>query len=75
METTIDKAIALRKQGKPEESRLILSQLLSDQSYAARANLHIAWSYDCEGKETEAIPYYKDSLKGNLSTEVFFPIL
>ncbi|HAE39916.1 MAG TPA: hypothetical protein DCG57_15005 [Candidatus Riflebacteria bacterium] len=75
METTIDKAIALRKQGKPEESRLILSQLLSDQSYAARANLHIAWSYDCEGKETEAVPYYKESLKGHLSIEDKFDAL
>ncbi len=67
MEASIKKAIELRRDDKHEESRLVLNQLLSDPINKSKAHLNIAWSYDSEGKEEEAVPHYKESLKGDLS--------
>ncbi|HIF5636932.1 tetratricopeptide repeat protein [Vibrio parahaemolyticus] len=72
METVIKQAIVLRKQAKYKESRILLAELLNDENYSAKAHLQIAWSYDNEGKEREAIEHYLSSLSGRLSkTERF----
>ncbi|NOI66884.1 tetratricopeptide repeat protein [Vibrio sp. 99-8-1] len=68
METVINQAIVLRKEEKYQESRALLTTLLDDNSYAAIAHLHIAWSYDNEGKEQKAIEHYLSSLSGMLSS-------
>ncbi|ENM3803963.1 hypothetical protein NTH48_003553, partial [Vibrio cholerae] len=67
METIIKQAIDLRKEAKFQESRDLLATLLNDESYAAKAHLQIAWSYDNEGREQEAVGHYLSSLSGMLS--------
>ncbi|NVK74879.1 MAG: tetratricopeptide repeat protein [Oceanospirillaceae bacterium] len=39
---------------------------MTSKVYAAQAHLHIAWSYDNEGKEQQAIQHYLASLDGEL---------
>ncbi|MGR6838038.1 tetratricopeptide repeat protein [Aliivibrio wodanis] len=68
MEATIKQATDLRKEAKYQESRTLLKTLLKNENYAAKALLHIAWSYDNEGKEQEAIEHYLLSLTGTLSS-------
>jgi len=66
MESVIEQAIKLRKEDKYQESRALLKTLLNDETFSARAHLQIAWSYDNEGKEQEAITHYRSSLSGLL---------
>ncbi|EPP5812127.1 TPA: tol-pal system YbgF family protein [Vibrio vulnificus] len=68
MESIIEQAIKLRKENKYQESRALLKTLLNDETYSAKAHLQIAWSYDNEGKEQEAITHYLSSLSGLLSS-------
>lgn len=75
MEAIIKQAIALRKEAKYQESRVLLATLLNDEHYAAKAHLHIAWSYDNEGKEQQAVGHYLSSLSGILSTVERFDVL
>jgi len=67
MNTTIEKAILLRRKGRYADSRLLLEDLLNDQNSSSLAHLHIAWSYDNEGLEQQAVAHYEASLSGNLS--------
>ncbi|ENY71916.1 hypothetical protein G114_10925 [Aeromonas diversa CDC 2478-85] len=67
MTATIDEAIALRQAGHYEASRALLTPLLARAELAARAHLHIAWSYDNQGAEQEAVPHYRQALDGALS--------
>ncbi len=75
METIISQAIALRKEQKYQESRDLLATLLSDEKFAAKAHLQIAWSYDNQGKEQQAIEHYVLSLQGKLSSVERFDAL
>ena len=67
MESSIEKAINLRNEECFNESIEILKKLVDDLSYSGKANLHIAWNYDAQGNEREAIPYYKKALNGKLN--------
>ncbi|OXX63342.1 tetratricopeptide repeat protein [Vibrio sp. V15_P4S5T153] len=67
MESIIKQAIEWRKEAKYQESRALLKALLNDETYSAKAHLQIAWSYDNEGKEQEAVAHYLSSLSGPLS--------
>ncbi|MFH0257989.1 tetratricopeptide repeat protein [Vibrio rumoiensis] len=67
MESIIKQAIELRKEAKYQEARSLLQTLLIDEAYSAKAYLQMAWSYDNEGKEKEAITHYLLSLSGRLS--------
>lgn len=76
MKSTINKAIKLRRNGQYQASREVLQPLLDNDEYQAKAHLHMAWSYDNEGKEEEAIQYYHAALIGfgpesGLETERF----
>ncbi|CAK1917384.1 Acetyltransferase (GNAT) family protein [Vibrio crassostreae] len=75
MDTIIKQAIELRKEAKYQESRELLAILLDDEKYAAKAHLHIAWSYDNQGKEQQAIEHYVLSLSGVLSSVERFDAL
>ena len=75
MESIIKQAIELRKESKYQESRALLKTLLNDETFAAKAHLQIAWSYDNEGKEQEAIDHYLSSLSGSLSSAERFDAL
>lgn len=59
MRTRINEAILLRKRGSHKESRQLLRTVLANSFYAASAHLNIAWSYDNEGKEQQAIEHYR----------------
>ncbi|MBZ6065031.1 tetratricopeptide repeat protein [Aeromonas schubertii] len=69
MTHTIDEAITLRKEGRYEESRALLTPLLDKPELAARAHLHIAWSFDNQGSEQEAVPHYQGALAGTLAPD------
>ncbi|EKO3435911.1 tetratricopeptide repeat protein [Vibrio fluvialis] len=75
METILNEAIALRETGDYHASRLLLCTLLGDSQYVDKANLHIAWSYDNEGKEKQALIHYHLALEGELSTTERFDAL
>jgi tetratricopeptide (TPR) repeat protein len=75
VEIIVKNAIELRKQGSNRESRALLESLLADNKYAGKANLHIAWSYDNEGKEQHALAHYQASLSGILSEAERFDAL
>ena len=75
MQSMIQNAISLRKSGKYKESRAILSDLLSDAQFGAQAHLHMAWSYDNEGKEQQAVPHYESALLGPLTEKERFDAL
>ena len=75
MRTRIDEAILRRKNGDYKESRRLLRTVLASSSYAASAHLNIAWSYDNEGKEQQAIEHYRLALKGPLSPNERFEAL
>ncbi|OEF81241.1 tetratricopeptide repeat protein [Vibrio breoganii] len=68
MDSIIENAIALRKEGKYSQSREQLEGLISSELYQGRAHLHIAWSYDNEGKEQLAISHYQQALLGKLTS-------
>ncbi|MEJ2766858.1 tetratricopeptide repeat protein [Photobacterium sp. MCCC 1A19761] len=72
MSETIQRAIALRKDGNFEQSRQLLETLLANDELKAKAHLHIAWSYDNQGFESAAVPHYHAALSGELdATERF----
>nr|WP_276516492.1 tetratricopeptide repeat protein [Rosenbergiella australiborealis] len=65
-------AIDLRKKGFFEESRNILLSLLASDSGQGTLYLNIAWSYDNQGLEKEALEYYTKSLNETLSEDEYF---
>ncbi|AQM66605.1 Tetratrico peptide repeat protein [Vibrio campbellii] len=75
MDSIINQAIELRKTEKHHESRALLKTLLNEKAYTAKAHLQIAWSYDNEGKEHDAVTHYQLSLKGTLSSVERFDAL
>lgn len=66
MTSTIEAAIRLRREQKFEQSRRLLEPLLQQPEVASLAHLHIAWSYDNEGKERDAVAHYEAALNGTL---------
>lgn len=75
METLFEQSIKLRQQGRYDESRSLLHKLVNDKKLAAKAHLQIAWSYDNEGKESDAIEHYKLALFGPISADERFDAL
>lgn len=75
MAGVIQQAVALRQQGHYDESRLLLRGLLDQPAYAPSAHLQIAWCYDNQGREQEAIPHYQAALSGELSATERFDAL
>lgn len=67
MNATIEQAILLRREGRYADSRSLLESLLDDRRTSSLAHLHIAWSFDNEGLEQQAVDHYKASLSGDLS--------
>ncbi len=66
---SFEDAFELRRAGRHEESRALLNKLLIDPMHAQRAHLHIAWSYDNEGLEAQAVPHYEQALEGKLQND------
>ncbi|HAS8545511.1 TPA: tetratricopeptide repeat protein [Vibrio vulnificus] len=75
MDEVIQSAIQLRKAGQYDQSRAQLTTLLQDAHYKALAHLHIAWSYDNQGLESQAVPHYLAAIQGNLTGDDRFEAL
>ncbi len=71
----IEQAVALRKSGDHNASIALLKPLLDDELYCASASLHIAWSYDQQSQEQQAVPFYQAALKGPLTPSERFDAL
>ena len=68
MQNIFEKSILLRRSEAYDEARTLLSTLLDKPEYNAKAHLYIAFTFDNEGKEEEAIMHYETALKGELSS-------
>ena len=67
MKSIIKEAIELRNKGEHARSRETLTALLSSPDFSAKAHLQIAWSFDNEGKELNAIKHYEAAINGQLT--------
>lgn len=72
MDSRLQNAIQLRKQGAYEQSRAALRLLLDEPELRAQAFLHTAWSFDNEGKEREAGEAYRSALAAGLEGDDLF---
>lgn len=70
--STLSDAITLRKQGLFEQSRERLFPLLKTQENSGAIYLNIAWSYDNQGLESDALEHYSAALQHKLSAEDHF---
>ncbi|WP_252178275.1 tetratricopeptide repeat protein [Endozoicomonas sp. 4G] len=75
MQSIINDAIKLRQQENFAASIRKLESLITDKKYSGQAFLQIAWNYDAQGMERDAIPYYKNALNGALSKDDRFDCL
>lgn len=62
-------AIALRINKKYDHSRMRLFSLLNTSTDKGPIYLHIAWSYDNQGNEAQALNYYQQALEETLGVE------
>ncbi|MNB76089.1 Tetratrico peptide repeat protein [compost metagenome] len=83
MDTKMQEAIALRENGRAEEARVLLMDLLAAESKDDAADAgadsisgsnaellyQLAWTHDVLGLEREAVPYYERSLALGLPPE------
>ena len=63
----IETAIQLRKAGKLQDSNDLLLKSYPINPENAYLNYQIAWSFDVLGKESQAIPYYEQSIELGLA--------
>ena len=62
MENKLLKAIQLRKDNKPNQALIILTELLKSNPNDPKINYQMAWTCDFMGKESEAIPFYEKGI-------------
>ncbi len=62
MDDPLAQAIRLREEGRLEESRTLLMELVAAHPDDARVNFQTAWAHDRLGLEREAVPYYERAL-------------
>ncbi|WP_078380788.1 tetratricopeptide repeat protein [Sutcliffiella halmapala] len=62
MQTEIERAIKLRKEGKHQESNNLFLRLVMEYPEDAMINYQCAWSFDLLGEELEAVPYYEKAI-------------
>lgn len=65
----LEQALQYRKENKLKESNEILVALAKEYPTDAYINYQCAWSFDCLGEETQAVPYYEISIQGGLQKE------
>lgn len=68
MQKIIEQSILLRRSEAYDESRELLSTLFANPEHKAIAHLYTAFTFDNEGKETEAVFHYETALAGKLSS-------
>ena len=62
----INLAIQLRSEEKLGESNQLLVELASVYPQDAYIQYQCAWSFDCIGEESKAVPYYEAAIQGGL---------
>lgn len=66
---SVEKAVALRKEGKLEASNKLLLELVENYPEDAMINYQCAWSFDVLEQETQAINYYEKAIELGLPDE------
>lgn len=69
MEDSLIKAIQLRKDNKPDQALVILTELLKSNPNDPNINYQTAWTNDFMGKESEAVPFYEKAIANGLTGE------
>lgn len=69
MNNKLDKALALRKNGKHKESNELLSELVKEFPDDALYNYQCAWSFDILGEEEKAVSFYENAIKIGLPSK------
>ncbi len=69
MKDTINTAIKLRGENKPDEALKILTDFLRADPNNPQANYQAAWTCDSMGAESKAVPFYETAIKHGLSGE------
>ena len=65
----LESAIGLRETGDYQEAESLLSRVLEETPDDAEANHQMAWLYDVQGREREAVPFYERAVAGGLPDE------
>ncbi|MEO1166779.1 MAG: tetratricopeptide repeat protein [Chloroflexota bacterium] len=66
---TLAKAIQLREQKQYAQAETLLRELLTSNPTDPQVNYHLAWTCDAQGKESDAVPFYKTAITNGLSGE------
>lgn len=69
MDTQMQQAIELRKNGQAKQAKTILLNLLSSDPNDPMLLYQVAWTYDNLGLEAQAVPYYEQALANGLQGE------
>lgn len=69
MESKLLRAIQLRKDNKPDQALVLLTDLLRSDPNDPAINYQMAWTCDFMGKESEAVPFYEKAIAKGLSGE------
>lgn len=67
MEESLQKALELRRSGNLQESNGLLTELAEQYAESALVHYECAWSYDILADEEQAIRYYEQALRLDLS--------
>ena len=65
----LETAIRLREVGDFQKAESLLTRVLEETPDDAEANHQMAWLYDVQGREREAVPYYMRAVAGDLPDE------
>jgi tetratricopeptide (TPR) repeat protein len=63
----LTRGIRLRKEGRAEEARAILLELVAEKPDDPQVQYQCAWIHDSLGREREAVPFYERAIAGGLS--------
>lgn len=66
MRSSLEHAIQLRHDGRPQEALQELHQLLQHRPDDPDVNYQTAWTYDSMGEESKAVPHYEAALANGL---------
>lgn len=67
VKSKIEKAMQLRKDNKPDQALVILTELLRINPKDPIVNYQMAWTCDFIGKESEAVPFYEKAIANGLT--------
>jgi tetratricopeptide (TPR) repeat protein len=69
MDDQLTEALRLRKEGRHEDSRMLIMELVAAHPDDAYLNYQAAWAHDLLGLEREAVPFYTRAIGLGLEDE------